>query len=98
MDSAFVDQIIETGGGWLWGVGGLVGAAVLGLLLHAVLSRLARRLHRRAAEERPLWDAAIRRLSGPLRLLVPVLLAYAVLPVFRGRLPTGVGAGLEGIL
>jgi small-conductance mechanosensitive channel len=98
MDSAFVDQIIETGGGWLWGVGGLAGAAVLGLLLHAVLSRLARRLHRRGAEERPLWDAAIRRLSGPLRLLVPVLLAYAVLPVVRGRLPTGVGAGLEGIL
>ena len=98
MDSAFVDQIIETGGGWLWGVGGLVGAAVLGLLLHAVLSRLARRLHRRGAEERPLWDAALRRLSGPLRLLVPVLLAYAVLPVVRGRLPTGVGAGLEGIL
>jgi small-conductance mechanosensitive channel len=96
MDQPFFDQAVATGGTWLWGAGTLVGAALLGLLLHAVLLYSARRLLRRAGDTHSLWKALDRRLPGPLRLLVPALFAFVALPGARDALPTEVVALLDG--
>ena len=81
-DAAF-DQLIETGGSWLWAVGVLGGAALLGLLTHAVLVRGLRRIVRPTAEGPQLGEALLRRLPGPFRLLMPTLFVYGAFPVVR---------------
>ena len=93
-----VEQLAESGPAWLWGVGALLGAAVVGLLVHALLMRLIRRLLRGADEARPLRDALLRRLPGPLRLLAPTVLVYAAVPGMRAAVPAAVAAGIEGAL
>ena len=95
---SFVEQLVESGPAWLWGVGALLGAAVVGLLVHALLMRLIRRLLRGADEPRPLRDALLRRLPGPLRLLAPTVLVYAAVPGMRAAVPAAVAAGIEGAL
>jgi small-conductance mechanosensitive channel len=96
MDQPFFDQAVETGGVWLWGVGVLAGAALVGLLVHAILLYGARRLLRHTEDSWSLWDALDRRLSGPLRLLVPALFTFVALPGVRGTLPAEVVLLLDG--
>lgn len=96
MEDAPLDQFIETGGSWLWGVGILGAAALLGLLVHAVLVRGARRLLRSTAEIPHLSEALLRRLPGPFRLLLPTLFVYGALPMARSSFPTEVKTLLDG--
>jgi small-conductance mechanosensitive channel len=95
---ASVEQLVESGPAWLWVAGTLAGAVLLGLLGHALLMRLLRRLLRGADEPRPLRDALLHRLPGPLRLLAPTVLVYAVVPGMRAAVPAAVAAGIEGAL
>jgi len=96
MDQSLFDQAVATGGTWLWGAGTLVGAAGLGLLVHATLLYGARRLLRHTADTRPLWDAFDRWLPGPLRLLVPVLFTFVALRAVRASLPEEIVLVLDG--
>ncbi len=65
----------------LWALAFVAGAAAVGLGLHAVLllvaTRVTRRIHGR------LDDTAVGALSGPARLLLPVLAAHFVLSLLR---------------
>ncbi|MFB6247181.1 MAG: mechanosensitive ion channel family protein [Salinibacter sp.] len=98
MDPSFLDQFVGTGPSWLWSVGLLGGAALLGLLGHALLLRLVRRLFRGPGGPHSLRDALLRRLPGPLRLLVPTGLVYAVLPGGRDALPPEAAVAVDGVL
>ncbi len=96
MEDAPFDQLIATGGSWLWGVGILAAAALLGLLVHAVLVRGGRRVLRSSAEIPHLSRALLRRLPGPVRLLLPTLFVYGALPAARSALPSEVEMLLDG--
>jgi len=90
MDQPSLDSLFETGGEWLSALGLLAGAALLGLLAHWLLHRFVRRSTRRL--EGPLRNALLQRLSGPFRLLLPLLLVHVVLPV----VPAAPGGLLRG--
>ena len=62
-------------------------AAVLGGLVYAGVLRLLRVLVRGDDGTLPLRGALLRRIRGPLRLLVPLLCVYATLPVVHEALP-----------
>jgi len=96
MHQSLFDQAVETGGTWLWGAGVLVGAALTGLLVHAILLYGIRRLLRHTAETRPLWNALDRWLPGPVRLLLPALFTFAALPEAGASLPEAVVLFLDG--
>jgi small-conductance mechanosensitive channel len=84
------------GGSQLWGLGLIIGAAALGLLVHAVLAWGARRILERSSDSFPLRGALRRRLPKPLRILVPTLFVYGIRPVARPHLATELGALLDG--
>jgi len=92
MDDPAIEVLFDTGSDWLLSLALLAGAALLGLLVHWLLERLVRRSTQ--SLEGPLREALLARLSGPLRLLLPVLLVQAVLPA----LPTVAGGLLQGSL
>ena len=96
MNQSLFDQAVETGGTWLWGAGVLVGAALLGLLIHAILLYGIRRLLRHTADTRPLWNALDRWLPGPFRLLLPALFTFVALPGAAASLPETVVLFLDG--
>jgi small-conductance mechanosensitive channel len=75
----------DTGGGALLILGG---AALLGGLLYAGMLWLLRVLTRGTDWTLPLRGALLRRIQGPLRLLVPLLCVYATLPAVHGALST----------
>mgnify|MGYP006280038043 CR=1 FL=1 len=80
MDTAPLDSLLtlgDTGSGALLI---LLGAAGLGGLLYAGVLRLIRVLIRGDEGKLPLRGVLLRRIRGPLRLLVPVLGVYAALP------------------
>ena len=74
----------------------LVGAAVLGGLVYAAVLWGLRGLTRSTDWALPLRGALLRRIRGPLRLLVPLLCVYATLPVVRDALSGPVRAFLDG--
>lgn len=98
MDRSYVSGLLAVGGDWLWAVGLLVGAGMLGLFVQALLYWALRKVTRRISGKLPLRGALLRRLSGPLRLLLPVLFVYAVRPLIREELPVGGIELLGGIL
>ena len=95
MNDQALNDLLTTGGDWGWAVGVLLGAAVLGLLVSAVLNWGMRRLLQRE-EALPLRGTLLRRLPGPLRILLPTLVAYAALPAVRPQLPIGAQVVIEG--
>jgi len=92
MEDPAIEALFDTGSNWLVAVAILGSAVLLGLLAHWLLERLVRRTTR--SLEGPLRDALLTRLSGPARLLLPLLLAHAALPA----LPGVVSGLLHGIL
>jgi small-conductance mechanosensitive channel len=92
MTASRLDDLLATGGG---AVGVLAGAALLGLLAYALLNRVIRTLARQTTWTLPLRGALLRRLPGPLRILLPTAFVYAALPAVRASIPDG-GAALVG--
>jgi small-conductance mechanosensitive channel len=88
MNDQTVDNLLTLGSDWGWAVGILLGAAVLGLLVHTLLRRLAGRFAERD-DALPIREALLHRLTGPLRLLLSIVFAYAVLPAVRPQLSAG---------
>jgi small-conductance mechanosensitive channel len=74
----------------------LLGAAVLGGLLYAAVLWGLRTLTRGMDWAVPLRGALLRRIRGPLRLLVPLLCVYATLPAVRSVLFESVLVVLTG--
>lgn len=98
MGNALNNQILATGTNWLWGLGILVGAVLIGLLVSALFNRVANRVLRRRSEHLPLGGELLRRLPAPFRLFVPLVFVYATLPLVRPRLGADAGAILDGAL
>jgi small-conductance mechanosensitive channel len=73
--------------GWLASAAVVGGAVFLGLIAHAVLYAILRNLAQRAGSR--LDDVFVRRTSGPVRLMLPLLLVLAALPA----LPVQVNVG-----
>ena len=73
-------------------------AAVLGGLVYAGILRLLRVLIRGDEGKLPLRGALLRRIRSPLRLLVPLLCVYMVLPVVQAALPPSILGVLTGVL
>ena len=84
------------GSNGLWAFGLLIGATVLGLLVHALFTWGARRVLRRSSDSLPLRGALLRRLPEPLRILVPLLFAYGIRPVVRPHLSAEMSTVLDG--
>ncbi|MFB6099218.1 MAG: hypothetical protein ABEK84_08945 [Salinibacter sp.] len=72
-----------TGGGALL----LLGAAVVGGGVYAGVLWVLRAVPRGTEWTFPLRGALLRRIRGPLRLLVPLLCVYAALPAVHDSLP-----------
>jgi small-conductance mechanosensitive channel len=96
------DQAVQDllGQGQAWGEAALllVGAVVAGLLAYALVHRLLRYATRGTMQELPLRGTVLSRIRGPLRLLVPLLLVYAVLPLVEARVTGGMFAVVDGAL
>lgn len=76
---------------------GALGVALLaGLVVHWIAFRLLRRVAARTATE--VDDAVVRFGPRPLRLLLPLLLVYLLLPAVRPDLPGGLARWLEILL
>jgi small-conductance mechanosensitive channel len=73
--------------GWLASAAVVGGAVFLGLIAHAVLYAILRNLAQRTGSR--LDDVFVRRTSGPVRLMLPLLLVLAALPA----LPVQVNVG-----
>lgn len=98
MESVPLDQLLSLGSRWLWAIAVLLGAAVVGLLGYVVLMWVLRSVARRVGWSERFQEALIQRIPGPLRLLVPTLCVYAVVPAVAGSLPSEVVGGLQGLL
>jgi len=96
MNDVSLNDLLATGGEWGWAAGVLLGAAALGLLVHILLSWVARRLLEHPDDTLPLRDAFLRRLPGPMRILLPVVFAYGTVPAVRSQLPAGVEGAIGG--
>lgn len=80
----------------LGALGILVAALALGFVLHLIAFRVLRRVLPPA--EVPVVAEVLRLGAAPLRWLLPLLLAYLVLPAVRPELPGGLGRWLETLL
>lgn len=98
MESVALDELLSVGSSWAWAFGLLVGAAVAGLLGYALLWWFLRSVARRIGWTERFQEALIQRIPGPLRLLVPTLCVYAVVPTVAPSLPSEVVGGLQGLL
>lgn len=85
-------SLIQTGAGAMVV---LVAAAVLGLLAYTGVHRLLRSVTRDTEWQLPLRGALLQRIRNPLRILVPVLCVYAVLPAVRTSLASSVRVFLQ---
>ena len=86
MDSPTLDDLLGTGQAWGEALLLLGGAAVLGLLAYSLVFRAIRAVTRDRPERLPLRGVVLDRVRGPLRLLVPLIAVYAVLPFVEPRL------------
>lgn len=98
MEDPRVNELLAIGSDWGWAVGVLVGAALLGLLVYVLLDRILRSITHRAPGALPLQGALLRRLPGPLRLLLPTLFVYVALPFVRDLIPPDAASILNGLL
>lgn len=89
---------LANGPPWLWALGILAGTTGSGLLVHALLVWTARRLLRRSDDALTLWEALLRRVTGPLRLLIPLVFVYGVRPVLHSSLSGEAENLLDGAL
>lgn len=96
MDTSDINVILATGSDWLWVLGILAGAVVLGFLVYAFLMWSLRRVFDRLEEPVYLQEALLRQLPGPLRLLLPLLFVYVALPAIRAQLPLEVALFFDG--
>jgi small-conductance mechanosensitive channel len=64
---------------WAWSGGGIVAAALLGLIVHKILFAIARRFARHTTSH--LDDSFIRHGERPVRLILPLLMILAALPL-----------------
>jgi len=61
-------------------------AAAVGFAVHSVLHRIVRLATRRMNVEMPIRGALLRRIRGPLRLLMPIIALFIVLPAISASL------------
>ena len=94
MDDQSVESLLTLAATSLEAVIVLAAAAALGLLVYAGVHRLLRFLTRGNEWRLPLRGALLRRIRGPLRVIVPVLCMYAVLPTVQA----GVSAPVRSVL
>jgi small-conductance mechanosensitive channel len=64
---------------WLWSAGVLIAAALLGFIGHWVIQSAAKRVARRT--ESPVDDSLVRHSERPLKLILPLLALFLVLPL-----------------
>lgn len=96
MNDSQLDVLLNAGGGWLWALG-VAGLAVgLGVAAYVALLRLIRGATR--GLEGPVRAALLRRLPGPLRVLVPLLFVYVTVPALQESLPPEGAAGVAVLL
>lgn len=86
MEDSLVENVLTTSGEWLWVVGILAGAVLLGILVHLTLMWMARRVLGRDSEGALWQDTLLIHLVDPLRVLVPSLFVSAVVPSIQDRL------------
>lgn len=80
-------------------VAAIYAAAIgIGLVAHAVVFRIVRRLTRRISAMTFIRNAVLRRSRAPLRLLVPLLFAFAAEPFAASYMSTGAAALFDSIL
>jgi small-conductance mechanosensitive channel len=90
-------ELLGTGGNWVWGIGVVVAALVLGVLVHLCVVRISKRVLRGTADH-PLRGTLLRRLRGPSLVLFPILCAYAVLPSVRGHFSPEMAVAIDVVL
>jgi len=96
MDDPPLNELVTLGSNWGWVLGVLFGAALLGMLIQVVLVRTARRLRREDEGSSPLWDAFLRRIPGPLRILLTTVSVYVARPAVEAQLSPDVQTMLDG--
>lgn len=96
MNDPQLDVLLDAGGSWLWALGIAGGAVGLGVVAYVALLRLIRGATR--GMEGPIRAALLRRLPGPLRVLVPLLFVYAAVPVIQEGLPAEAAAVVAVLL
>lgn len=96
MEGSQIDHVFATGERWLWAVGTIGGAVLLGILAYVLLRWGTKRMIRERTDERPLENALVRHLRKPVLLFLPVLFVYGVLPVVREYMTVSTSAVVEG--
>ena len=76
----------------------VAGAALLGLIAHAVFFSAFKQLSRRTPRVLVFRGALLKRIRGPLRLLFPLLAVYLALPLVLPDLSPALGDFLENAL
>lgn len=91
-------DVLDTGSNWVWGMGVIAAALGVGVLLHLLLARVAKRILRRSEERLPLRAPLLRRLRGPSLILLPTLCAYAALSGVRSQFAHEAAIMLDAVL
>jgi small-conductance mechanosensitive channel len=93
-----VDALLDTGGDWLWAVLVMGGAALAGLAVSVLLTRLTRRLTRQIPALEDFRQPLHRHARAPLHLLLALVGVYTALPFVRAGLPAEATAVLDRLL
>jgi small-conductance mechanosensitive channel len=95
---AAMDMLLADAESWLRALIILGGAIVAGLIVHAVLFRVARTIVRRIPTVLVFDGAVLERARGPLRLILPLVAVYIALPFVEGALSADLQTLMEGLL
>jgi len=79
-----------------WAIGSLLGAALVGVLLHALFWRVIGRFARQSSAA--LDDSLVRHCRRPTALVVPAIAVFVALPLSRNGLGEEVAAFIGGVL
>ena len=93
-----MDMLLADAESWLRALIILGGAIVAGLIVHAVLFRVARTIVRRIPTVLVFDGAVLERARGPLRLILPLVAVYIALPFVEGALSADLQTLMEGLL
>ena len=93
-----MEQLFTQAEAWLRVVLILGGAALIGLLLHAIVFRIAQTVVRRMPSVLIFDGAVFERARGPLRLIIPLVAIYTALPFAESYLGPDVRALISGVL
>ncbi len=93
-----MDQLYTQAEAWLRVVLILGGAALIGLLLHAIVFRIAQTVVRRMPSVLVFDGVVLERARGPLRLIIPLIALYTALPFAAAYLGPDVHALIRGAL